>query len=203
MTLCSKMMVFPNPEPKPVAPVLVVDNSPRWYAVYTWARHEKAVARHFDERGLTYFLPLYQAVHKWNKRSCRVSLPLFPGYVFVQTGVRDRYQPLQVPGVLHFAGTSTAPIPIADEEIDALRRVLICGKDVGPHPYLSAGNLVQIVAGPMAGLRGIVQRTKSGNRFVISVETIRQSIAVELDGFQIATVRPGPLPELADLALTA
>jgi len=173
-------------------PSLVTEGPAQWYAVYTWARHEKAVARHFEERGLTYFLPLYQAIHCWNKRSCRVSLPLFPGYVFVQTGMQERYKPLQVPGVLHYAGGGTTPTAIAAEEIDALRRVLISGKDVSPHPYLSAGQAVRIAAGPLAGLRGIIQRTKSGNRFVLSVETIKQSIAVELDGFQLASVMPDP-----------
>lgn len=202
MTLCGEA-IYPKAEPKPAVPILVVENSPRWYAVYTWARHEKAVARHFEERGLTYFLPLYQAVHRWNKRSSRVSLPLFPGYVFVRTGARDRFRPLQVPGVLHYAGAGVTPSPIADEEIEALRRILISGKEVGPHPYLSAGNSVQIVAGPLAGLRGIVQRTKAGNRFVISVETIRQSIAVELDGFQIASAQARAVADLSDLALTA
>jgi transcription antitermination factor NusG len=192
--------VYPGPEPKPGGPILVVENRPRWYAVYTWARHEKAVARHFEERGLAYFLPLYQAVHRWNKRSSRVSLPLFPGYVFVRTAMRERYQPLQVPGVLHYAGSGVTPSPIADDEIESLRKILISGKEVGPHPYLSAGNPVQIVAGPLAGLRGIVQRTKSGNRFVLSVETIRQSIAVELDGFQIASVPARPMADMSDLA---
>lgn len=181
---------------------LVPDPPPRWYAVYTWARHEKAVARHFDERGLMYFLPLYQALHRWNKRTCRVSLPLFPGYVFVRTGGAERYKPLQVPGVLHYAGTGSAPSAIADEEIEALRRILVSGKEVGPHPYLSTGQQVRIAAGPLAGLRGVIQRSKSGNRFVVSVETIKQSIAIELDGFQIAGLQ-NPLQGLSDLALAA
>lgn len=169
-------------------PHLVAENPLRWYAVYTWARHEKAVARHFEDRGLIYFLPLYQAIHRWNKRSSRVSLPLFPGYVFVRTGVQDRFKPLQVPGVLHYVGTGAVPCPIANDEIEALKRILVSGKDVGPHPYLTAGQPVRISAGPLAGLSGIIQRTKSGNRFVVSVETIKQSIAIELDGFQIASV---------------
>jgi len=184
-------------------PSLVSERNLCWYAVYTWARHEKAVARHFEERGLTYFLPLYQAIHRWNKRSCRVSLPLFPGYVFVRTGGTDGYKPLQVPGVLHYAGAGSTPSAIDDEEIDALRRILISGKEVGPHPYLSVGKQVRIAAGPLAGLRGIIQRSKSGNRFVISVETIRQSIAVELDGYQIAALQVESDPEQEYLALTA
>lgn len=194
MTLNSQIKISPITYPssvpaKPQMPHLVTDSSLRWYAVYTWARHEKAVARHFDDRGLTYFLPLYQATHRWNKRSSRVSLPLFPGYVFVRTGIQDRFKPLQVPGVLHYVGTGAVPCPIANDEIDALKKILVSGRDVGPHPYLTAGQPVRISAGPLAGLCGIIQRTKSGNRFVVSVETIKQSIAIELDGFQLASIQ--------------
>jgi transcription antitermination factor NusG len=170
--------------PQNIAP----GNPLRWYAVYTWARHEKVVARHFEHRGLVYFLPLYQALHHWNERSARVSLPLFPGYVFVQVGTQDRHKPLQVPGVVHFISTGAAPCPIPDEEIEAIRRVLLSGKNVGPHPYLSPGNSVRIASGPLAGLCGIIQRTKSSSRFIVSVEMIKRSIAIELDGFQIAAM---------------
>jgi transcription termination/antitermination protein NusG len=175
--------VVPAMEPG-VVPEL---SSHRWYAVYTLARHEKAIARHFEERGLSCFLPLYQAIHRWNKRSSRVSLPLFPGYVFVRSGAQERHRPLQVPGVLRYVGPGAAPSPIADEEIEALRNILVNGKDVGPHPYLSAGQPVRVASGPLAGLCGIVQRSKSGNRFIISVEMIKQSISIELDGFQITS----------------
>ena len=167
---------------------IVTDNRPRWYAVYTWARHEKVVARHFEERGVVYFLPLYQAIHRWNERSVRVSSPLFPGYVFVQISANDRCTPLQVPGVVHFVSTGGAPCPIPDEEVEALRMVLLSGKDVGPHPYLSPGNSVRIVSGPLAGLCGSIQRTKSGSRFIVTVEMIKRSVAIELDGFQIAAL---------------
>lgn len=185
MTSCS-LTETASPLPA-ILPSAINDDSMHWYAVYTCARHEKAIARHFDERGLSYFLPLYQVVHRWNKRSCRVSLPLFPGYVFVQTSTQDRYKPLQVPGVLHYVATGVAPCPIANEEIQALRKILINVTDVGPHPYLSSGQRVQIAAGPLAGLSGIIQRTKAGNRFVVSVEMLKQSISIEIDGFQIAS----------------
>ncbi|MBW4028295.1 MAG: UpxY family transcription antiterminator [Acidobacteria bacterium] len=164
----------------------------RWYVVYTCARHEKVIARHFEERGLAYFLPLYQETHRWNKREARVSLPLFPGYIFVQTAIQDRYRPLQVPGVLHYVGSGSTPTPIPEDEIDTLRQVLIRGKDVVPHPYLSAGCSVRISSGPMAGLSGIIERTKSGSRFIVTVEMIKRSIAIELDGFQIVPVRSNP-----------
>jgi transcription antitermination factor NusG len=188
---CS-MTISAASAPQITAPqaLLNPEKSLNWYAIYTCSRHEKAIARHFEERGFNYFLPLYQAVHRWNKRSCRVSLPLFPGYIFVQTATGDRHRPLRVPGVLHYVGNGGSPVAIADEEIDALRRLLISAKEVGPHPYLSTGQRVKIVTGPLAGLSGIIQRTKSGNRFVVSVEMLKQSVSIEIDGYQIVSSRP-------------
>jgi transcription antitermination factor NusG len=154
---------------------------PRWYAVYTWSRHEKMVARHFEERGITYFLPLYSSIHQWNKRMAAVSLPLFPGYVFVQTPWHRRHRPLEVPGVVHFVGAAKSPTEIPGAEIELLRNAVLSGRRIEPHPYLAPGNRVRIASGPMAGLTGIIERTAAGCRIVISVDMIMRSVAVELD----------------------
>jgi transcription antitermination factor NusG len=158
----------------------------QWYAIYTWARHEKTVARHLEQRGMDYFLPLYAAVHRWNNRSARVSLPLFPGYVFVQTTRRERHRPLSVPGVVQYVSAGANPSTIPDEEIEGLRQALVSGREVAPHPYLAPGRRVRISSGPLAGLRGTIERTKSGFRFIVSVDMIRRSVAIELDGYSIA-----------------
>jgi transcription antitermination factor NusG len=157
-----------------------VPDHPRWYAVYTWARHEKKVALHFEERGITYFLPLYTSIHKWNKKIAKVSVPLFPGYVFVQT-LQHRRDPLGVPGVVHFVGMAKSPTEIPAEEIESLRTVIQRGYKIAPHPYLTPGNRVRITSGPMAGVIGTIKRTSAGCRIVISVDIIMHSVAVEVD----------------------
>lgn len=152
----------------------------RWYAVYTWARHEKKVARHFEERGIAYFLPLYTAIHRWNQRTARVSLPLFPGYVFVLTKGHD-YRPLAVPGVARYVGPARSPAEIPAEEIESLQKAMQTGHRLEPHPYLAPGNRVRIASGPMSGVTGTIQRTAAGCRIVISVDMIMRSVAVEVD----------------------
>ena len=153
----------------------------RWYAAYTWARHEKKVAQHLAERGITYFLPLYTSIHKWNKKTAMVAKPLFPGYVFVQVSHRSRYQPLSVPGVVHFVGTAKAPAEIPAEEMESLRNAILSGSKIEPHPYLAPGNRVRIASGPMAGITGTIQRNSKGCKIIISVEMIMRSVAVEVD----------------------
>lgn len=162
---------------------------PCWYAVYTWARHEKAVASQFEQRGLKHFLPLYMTVRCSNMRTVRVSLPLFPSYVFVQTVAANYFRPLQVPGVVHYVGNRKAA-PIPDDEIEGLRRVLLSGMDVAPHPYLAPGNSVRISSGPLAGLSGVIERTKSGSRFIVSVNMIMRSVAVEVNALHLTAELP-------------
>lgn len=159
-----------------------------WHALYTWARHEKKVALHFEERGITYFLPLYTALHKWNKKTAKVSLPLFPGYVFVQTSREARHIPLAVPGVVHFVGPATSPAEIPAEEVECLRNLLKTQRKAQPHPYLAPGNRVRIASGPMSGVTGIIQRTSTGCRIIISVDMIMRSVAVEVDADSLVAV---------------
>ena len=156
-------------------------DQPKWYAVYTWPRHEKKVAQHFEERGISHFLPLRTSIHKWNKKSATVSLPLFPGYVFVEISRRNRHYPLTVPGVVHFVGTANAPAEIPAQEMEFLRDAVRLKRNIEPHPYLAPGHRVRITSGPMSGLTGVIQRTATGCRIVISVDMIMRSVAVEVD----------------------
>jgi transcription antitermination factor NusG len=160
-------------------------NQAHWYAVYTWARHEKAVTSHFEQRSIEHFLPLYASVRTWNKRVTKIQLPLFPGYVFVRTGPSDHARPLQVPGVVRYVGNRAA-VRIPDDEISGLQQVLQSGKPVAPHPYLAPGSTVRIAQGALAGLRGVIERVKSNYVFIVSIEMIQRSVAVEIDGSQLA-----------------
>jgi len=153
----------------------------RWFAVYTNSRHEKCVAKHFWERGIASFLPLYQKVHRWNKRTVvSLDLPLFPNYVFVHIPTHDRVRVLAVPGVVAMVGCGSTPSPLPDSEIEYLRAAAELGK-LEPHPYIVAGERVRIRGGALEGMEGIVLRKKNEVRVVLTLELIQRSVAVEVD----------------------
>jgi transcriptional antiterminator NusG len=154
---------------------------PLWYAAYTSANHEKRIAEQLARRSVEHFLPLYEAARRWKDRRVRLRLPLFPGYIFVRLALRDRLQVLQVPGVANLVGFSGTPVPLPQEDIDALRASLSHGVRTASHPYLNVGRRVRVKSGPLAGMAGILARRKNGARFVVSVELIQRSIAVEMD----------------------
>lgn len=153
-----------------------------WYAVYTSSRHEKRVAQHLTSRAIEHFLPLYRTRHKWRDGSrVVVDLPLFPGYLFVRIGRRDRARVLSVPGALAVVGgTGGEPAAVPEAAIHSLRMGL-AQSVVEPHPLLTVGQRVRISSGAFAGMAGVVMRRKSGLRVILTFEEILQSVAVEVD----------------------
>lgn len=163
---------MPHPDMRP---------APQWFAVSTVPRHEKRVAQHFGARDVECFLPLYQAKRQWNDGSkVELDLPLFPGYLFVRIGRKERPRVLQVPGVLALVtGTGGDPAPLGDAEVEALRSGL-CAHPAEPHPLLRIGQKARICSGALAGMQGVVVRLKGSLRVVLTLDLIRQSIAVEV-----------------------
>src|SRR5438874_10240786 len=161
---------------------------PRWYAVYTIARHEKRVAEQMELRRLRGFLPLYRAMHRWKDRQKQVDLALFPSYVFVHLALKERVRVLEITGVVSFVCSQGRPAPLPADQIEPLLRGTNGRVRIEPHPYLQAGHRVRLRSGAMAGLEGTLLRRKEGLRLVVSVELLMRSVALEIDE---ADVEPG------------
>jgi transcription termination/antitermination protein NusG len=170
------------------ASAATAQTAPAWFAAYTAPRHEKAVARHFEVRNVEHFLPLFRAERRW-KNGCKVAVefPVFPSYLFVHTSQRESSRLLDVPGVLAFVGQGRRALAIPDAEMDLLRRELPLRK-FEPYPYLTAGCKVRIAAGPLAGACGVLLRKKNNLRVVLSIDLIRQSVAVEVAANEIEPI---------------
>lgn len=162
--------------------------SPAWFALYTRHQHEKTVAESLSGKGVEVFLPLYNTARRWRDRVKRLFLPLFPNYVFVFAGSRQRALVLSTPGVYDFVRHGGAPAAIPAEEIDAVRSVVTRSTSVEPHPFLKCGDRVRLKTGPLKGIEGILVRKKNLYRLVVSVELLERSIAAEVDAVDIERV---------------
>ena len=154
---------------------------PNWYAVYTWAHHERRVAEMMAQRKLRGFLPVYRSLRRWKDRRKQMELALFPGYVFVRMALRDRLRVLELPSVVRLVSFNGQPAVLPEAEIEQLRQRLSRGGCLEPHPYLRVGRRVRVSGGPMQGLEGIIVRRKDRCRVVFSLDLIMRSVAVEVD----------------------
>ena len=164
--------------------------SRRWYAVQTRPHHEKRVEERINLKSLPTFLPVHRCRHRWkNGVNADLELPLFPGYLFAHVSDYDRLSVMQVPGVLGLAISSSHPTSIPVEEIEVLRTA-VDRLGAMPHPYLKTGERVRIVAGPLAGMDGILTRRKQELRVVITIDLIMRSLVVEVSEPDLQPVLP-------------
>jgi transcription antitermination factor NusG len=79
-------------------------------------------------------------------------------------------------------------MPVEDHEIDALQRVVESRSSVEPWSGVRAGQEVEIAAGPLTGVRGVLLRVGTNNRLVITVRLLQRSVAVEIDQDSVVAV---------------
>lgn len=170
-------------------PELPNSNTGEWHAIHIRHQHEKVVADLLTKERFDIFLPLYPTVRRWKDRMKRLSLPLFPCYVFLCGGLDRKLQILQTPGVHGIVGTAGRPGVILEDEIAAIRRAVDSCLKIEPHPYLKVGDRVRLTAGPLLGLEGILVRKQDQLRIVLSVEMLGRSVAVEVNPSMVESIR--------------
>src|SRR6266404_3230728 len=122
-----------------------------WHVLYTRHQHEKPVARILSSKGHEVFLPLYAVTHRWQDRTKRLCLPLFPCYVFIRGGMDSQLQVTSTPGVFTIVGWAGHPATVPDGQIERIRQMVESTFRVEPYPYLTSGDRVRIRSGTLQG----------------------------------------------------
>ena len=163
---------------------------PNWYAIHTRPRHEKWIAEQLEEKRVITFLPLLQQIHQWSDRRSKVTVPMFSCYAFVRIAqtAEERLKVLRIPGVLGFVGSERQGTPIPDQQIESLQTAI--GKKVpcAVHPFISFGQRVRIRGGSLDGVEGILMRQSGEQSVVVSIELLRQSVSIRIEGYDVELV---------------
>lgn len=154
---------------------------PSWYAVYTIVRHEKAVNLALTEKNIDTFLPIKKVVNRWKDRKKEVHIPLFPGYLFVNSSLENRLKILSTRGVIQILGINGFPTSVSNEQIESIKSILETNLICDPCPYLTQGKEVIIIRGPLEGTSGRIVERKGEYRLILSMDLIKRSVSVEVD----------------------
>ena len=159
-----------------------------WYVVQTKPRSEALAIENLQRQGYTAYCPWLTQRKRRRSRWQDVTEPLFPRYVFVQLreGVDD-FAPIRstigVIGLVRFGGVpatiSAATIGfIVEQEKQLLEPDKKATIDWKP------GTQLEILDGPMAGLKGVFQKLQGEERVIILLELLgkqsRLAIATNL-----------------------
>jgi transcriptional antiterminator NusG len=165
-----------------------------WYVVHTKSRHEYKTNSSLAQKNLTTFLPEIEVWSKRKDRKKKISVPLFPGYLFVEANLLDneiKLMILKTPGAVKILGKkeNSEPLPVPDDKILAIQRFLGKKVEIFTFNFPKAGELARIIDGPFAGIEGIVVSSDFEKElFVISIDLLQRSIAIKLEGFQITKI---------------
>ena len=188
--MLKERIYFPNSEPGFVAGLGLGLGEPNWYAVQTVARHEKRVITQLQEERVFSYLPLLEEVHRWSDRKSKVDVPLFGCYVFVRIvpTAENRSRVMQTSGVLGFVGSKRQGTVIAEQEIESLRTASRGRTAFQAHPFVNTGKRVRVRGGSLDGVEGIIEREGADMSLVLSVELLRRSVSIRVEGYDVEFV---------------
>lgn len=151
---------------------------PHWFVAHTKPRCEKKFATLLGAEKFPHELPLVESVRNYGRHTKRHTVPVFPGYVFVQfpPGLKNRcYQGdylvrlIEVEDEARFLG-----------QLEDVRRLMASGHEVLLHPLMRKGVKARIVAGPLRGLEGIIDNPDDPKGIVLAVDVLQQGILVRI-----------------------
>ncbi len=154
-----------------------------WKVVYVASRQEKKVALQLERAGIEFFLPLYKKLSQWSDRKKWVEIPLFNGYIFVRPTLLQRDKVLQQQGALAYVRYNGGDAEVKDKEIDTIHTVLSSGyslETLNTPDDFTAGEQVIVTEGPLIGQLVDVIRQNNKEHYLVSFDTLGQSIKVEL-----------------------
>ncbi len=151
----------------------------RWWVLHTRARNEKALAADLERLHAQYFLPLVERRRTYGGRVVQVSIPLFPGYLFLCGHEEDRLGALKTNRIANV-------LEVADQDrlkndLRHIYRIVASKEPVDLYPRLRRGCRCRVIKGTLAGLEGVVLRRRGPWRVYVGVEFLGQSAELEID----------------------
>jgi transcriptional antiterminator RfaH len=156
-------------------------DGPKWYAVYTKPRNEKKVMALLLAKGIHSYVPLIRRLKQWSDRKKWVEEPLLNSYAFVNIPLSLYNDVLNTPGVVRYVTFEGRAVPIPDNQIEVLRRIVSSDLEVDVSPeQFREGDKVKIRSGPLFGISGELVEFRGKKLVLMRIEQIGQSLLVNI-----------------------
>ena len=155
-----------------------------WFALLTKSNFEQTVFNNIVKKKIEAFLPKIKKKSRRKDRNLMIEVPLFPGYIFVQSTFNnaDQLNILKTVGAVRLLGNKYDPVPVPSSQIESLRILTNANMDIitGTNIRIKKGDFVMILEGPMAGAKGEFIRYKGQGRVIIKIDILGQYAGVEV-----------------------
>jgi len=153
----------------------------KWYALYVKSRTEKKVAIELEAEEIDFYLPLEKKLRQWSDRKKWVEVPLFRSYIFVYVGIKDYYKALYVQGAVKYVSFEGKAVPVPPQQIDAVKYYLEeKDHELKEDQDWEKGKEVEVMAGKLTGLRGILIQAKGKNYIKVQIDVVGSAIVLKI-----------------------
>jgi transcription antitermination factor NusG len=165
----------------------VHETEPRWFAVRTRFRDEKVALKMLENYGIDAYLPIQKVTRRYNKKVRHLDLPLINSYVFVRICTHEYKAVLQTEYVTGFLKLGQNILAIPDEQIELMRRLLGEGVELTLEPTIGyeKGDWVEVISGPLLGLRGVLVNIKGKDKMLIDLINSEHTLQISIDKSQL------------------
>ena len=153
-----------------------------WYVVYTRSRAEKKVCDELTYNNIECFLPLQKKLRQWKDRKKWVEMPLMSGYCFVHISNKEYDKVLQTNNVVCYVTFDGKAAVIPNQQIDFVKQMMKQSdfEVTVSQESFKPGKKVEIIDGPMIGLRGELVKARGKHKFIIRLNQLNSTFTVEI-----------------------
>ncbi len=158
-----------------------------WYVLKVKPKSEKKVAQQLTQLGIENYLPLQLKLRRWRDRKKYVYMVLIHGYVFVYLKENERKKVFDVYGVVQYLAFSGKIVIVKPSEIEQLK--LFCTfANVSIDEKFEAGDYVEVIEGPLMGLRGQLIDITNGKKLKILIPSLGCFANIIMDKFYVKKI---------------
>jgi len=169
----------------------------RWYVVHTYSGYENKVKTNLEKRVesmemqekiFRILVPLEDEIEIKDGKQKKVKRKVFPGYVLVEMTMSDDswYVVRNTPGVTGFVGSGNKPIPLSEQEVQAILGSQEEQKAPTHVVHFEINQPVRVVAGPFKDHHAVIKEINAEKgRVKVLVSMFGRDTPAELDFAQI------------------
>lgn len=160
-----------------------------WAVVRSKPRQERRAAKNLQAQGYEILLPFQTVTVRRSKKLVDISVPLFPGYLFVQMSEQCSRSILSTFGVSQLiTGEGGKPKKIDPKIIDEIFKHCDGAGHYSSPAYCQTGDDVKLVRGPFESAVAKVQSLQSDDRLWIFLDLMGQSVKVSVSRSDVLKV---------------
>lgn len=156
---------------------------PLWYVLLTKSRFENVVFDGLLKKKIDVFLPKITVRSKRKDRKQMIQVPLFPGYVFVKSGLtpNEHLAILKTTGAVRLIGSNDGPVSVDERDIESLKIMISSSDEIFTGSRFEKGSEVVVTKGPFTGIKGIFEKYGGKGRVIVNIDALGQFASVDVD----------------------